>query len=825
MEIVSNAIKATVRTLSEGYIDLTHDAFSELLGHGVTMRLVGLDVDPATNEPKMSGPVNLRLFGAIVKGTDSLNSIVFDFKEDFGEVGAIILDSHYNNEFYLKSIIIEMPDDTEVYFPCYTWICHSRLYFGKPRILFPNQAYLPHETPPALVKLREDDLLALRGDGKGQRIYGQRIYDYDVYNDISNPDCDTNLWRPVLGGSAEFPYPRRCRTGRPRTRTDPNSEVPDLTFDGQYVPRDERFSASKKDMFVGAGFRSFSRHLISAVELLIREDRPFESFDQIHRLFVNTFFPADSVGAPELLRQGSTKGTTLEFPSPGVFGANKEAWKADLEFGRQRLAGKNPCMVELLEAFPPVSKLDSEVYGDPVSAITASHIEPLMEGLSVEEALERRRLFILDYYDVFLPYVDRINALRGKTYASRTIFFVNKENAFLPIAIELTLPPKERGGKPNSRVFTSDTSVYPDWLWCIAKTHVSVIDGGYHQLVSHWMRTHACIEPLIIATRRHLSTMHPLHVLLHPHFKDTMHINALAKSSLINAGGKIESHYTGERYCMELSSAAYKGWRLDEEALPKDLLKRRMAVEDPTAKHGLRLAIEDYPFANDGLDLWAALKQWVKDYLGLFYRSDKLVQDDVELQNWWAEIRDVGHADHAHADWWVKMQELEELVEVVTTFIWVASAHHAAVNFGQYAYGGYMPNSPCMARLLIPEEGTPEYADMLENPEKFFLRMVPTQGDTTRAMAVLELLAQHFSDEEYLGERKDKRWSSDTWVLSKLDVFRKNLIEVEAEIDARNANPNLPHRHGPAKLPYTLLAPSSGGEGLTFRGVPNSISM
>ena len=42
---------------------------------------------------------------------------------------------------------------------------------------------------------------------------------------------------------------------------------------------------------------------------------------------------------------------------------------------------------------------------------------------------------------------------------------------------------------------------------------------------------------------------------------------------------------------------------------------RGMAVEDPTAEHGLKLTIKDYPFANDGLVLWDAIKQWVRDYV------------------------------------------------------------------------------------------------------------------------------------------------------------------------------------------------------------------
>lgn len=252
---------------------------------------------------------------------------------------------------------------------------------------------------------------------------------------------------------------------------------------------------------------------------------------------------------------------------------------------------------------------------------------------------------------------------------------------------------------------------------------------------------------------------------------------------------------------------------------------RGMAEEDPSAKHGLRLAIEDYPFAVDGLDLWAAIKQWVQDYLALYYKDNKALRDDVEVQSWWEEIRYVGHADHAGADWWVDMKKVGDLVEVVTTLIWLTSAQHAAVNFGQYAYGGYMPVSPCMGRRLIPEKGTLEYLEMLSDPEKFFLSMVPMQGATTHAMAVLELLAQHLGEEEYLGERVDSQWTSDARALVALQTFRRNLANVEASIEARNASSSLPHRCGPANLPYTLLAPSSPCPGLTFRGVPNSVSM
>jgi lipoxygenase len=80
-----------------------------------------------------------------------------------------------------------------------------------------NQSYITTETPDGLKRLREQELEDIRGNGEGERKSHERIYDYDTYNDLGFPDISSKLARPVLGGK-ERPYPRRCRTGRPRTR-------------------------------------------------------------------------------------------------------------------------------------------------------------------------------------------------------------------------------------------------------------------------------------------------------------------------------------------------------------------------------------------------------------------------------------------------------------------------------------------------------------------------------------------------------------------------------------------------------------------------------
>ncbi|KAK5803292.1 hypothetical protein PVK06_030937 [Gossypium arboreum] len=70
-----------------------------------------------------------------------------------------------------------------------------------------------------------------------------------------------------------------------------------------------------------------------------------------------------------------------------------------------------------------------------------------MDPLSIErlKAIEENKLFILDYHDVYLPFLDRINAHpTKKAYATRTIFVLTDMGSLKPIAIELSLPEKNR---------------------------------------------------------------------------------------------------------------------------------------------------------------------------------------------------------------------------------------------------------------------------------------------------------------------------------------------------------------------------------------------
>ncbi|RWW49515.1 hypothetical protein BHE74_00044309 [Ensete ventricosum] len=558
-----------------------------------------------------------------------------------------------------------------------------------------HQAYLPSQTPDGLKNIRQDVLLSLRGNGKGERKKFEMIYDYALYNDLGNPDKDPDLARPVLGGPKR-PYPRRCRTGRPPTKSDPSAESRVEKPHPVYVPRDETFEEIKQNTFSAGALKALFHNLIPALmAALSSSDSQFECFSDIDRLYKDG-----------LLIKSEEQKLTQKLLLPAVLG----------------------------------------------------------NLVNMGEKLMK--------YDI-------------------------------PSIISMA---------------------------CSDQLQLSLACRLLYQLQGKGLRTHAAMEPYIIATHRQLSSMHPIFVLLHPHMRYTLEINALARQSLINGGGIIENCFSPGKYSMELSSAAYKSlWRFDMEALPADLIRRGMAIEDPSMPCGVKLVIQDYPYAADGLLVWSAIEDWVKDYVTHYYSDDSGVTSDVELQAWWDEIKNKGHPDKRNEPWWPNLNTKEDLIHILTIMVWTASGQHAAINFGQYPFGGYMPNRPTLMKKLIPQEDEqdePEYERFLLNPQYMFLSSLPSQLQATQIMAVQDTLSTHSPDEEYLGQviESHVHWTNDRHIVSCFEKFSARLEEIDEIINRRNKNLYLKNRSGAGVPPYELLLPLSG-PGVTGRGIPNSISI
>lgn len=531
--------------------------------------------------------------------------------------------------------------------------------------------------------------------------------------------------------------------------------------------------------------------------------------------------------------------------------ARLSTWASDPEFGRMLVCGMDPLVIQAVASEDALQRLLPE--GE--SAIRAADgrgdgaLRALLEGRSlgdwVKEASSAEggqcRLFVVDYWLLY-GFLDEINNANRDAaqedpkadpgfdkvpHAGRALLFRRNDGRLVPVAIELA----HTQGQPAELYLASD----PSTVWLAAKLIFLSIQSGYHQLVSHFVRTHACTEPYLIALRRQLSPTHPIFRLLIPHTRYTMPINAGARSLLISKGGVIENAFTPGPFSMRLSACVYGAtWQFKDEGLAADLRKRGF----PTTAEGLAKFGLEYPYAEDGLLIWDALRDYFSEYVAYYYKSDDEVVADARLQAWWHDVRTNGHPDIPEG--WIELQGRDALVDICSTIAWVASAHHAAVNFGQYDYSAWPVSHSSLCRMRAPARGSDAwtrlaeldgfYANYMEAAEKELLRYVAPPAVATKVMSTVKLLSAHAEDEKYLtadGERME--WlplQQDPGLKAIFDKFHRRMKEIDDIIDERNKDATrLARTPDAGGLPYTLLRPTSELAGVSFRGVPYSISI
>ncbi|KAI3847507.1 hypothetical protein MKW92_044949 [Papaver armeniacum] len=718
-------VKAAItirKKMKEKLTDKIEDHWEALIngiGKGIVIQLISEDLDPVTGSGK-SVETSVRDWAPKQLEHSSYLEYVANFVE-----------------FYLVEIVVHGFSDGPIFFSANSWI-QSRNDNSQSRIVFRNQVttkYYAH-------------LLSVRGNGKGRE----------------NIQTEFMIMLLIMTWVIQI---------RMMILLDPYSESRIEKPHPVYVPRDETFEEIKQATFSAGRLKAVLHNLIPSLSAtLSSSDNPFTCFSEIDKLYsdgvpVNcdqeTKSIFDNLLLPMMMNKALSAGQKLfKYDIPAIISGDRFSWLRDNEFARQTLAGVNPVNIEALKEFPILSKLDPAVYGPPESLLTKELIEGQLGGMTIEEAIESKSLFMLDYHDMLLPFIKKMNSLPGeKLMLLEVRVYIHKH----------------------------DATTY--WIWKLAKAHVCSNDAGVHQLVNH------CLD--IIAAHRQLSSVHPIYKLLHPHMRYTLEINALARQSLINGGGIIEACFSPGKYSMELSSAAYKNmWRFDMEGLPADLIRRGMAEEDPSLPGGVKLVIEDYPYASDGLLIWSAIEEWVDAYVNHFYSDNHSISSDNK-----------GHSDKRNEPWWPKLKTKEDLSGILTTMIWVASGQHAALNFGQYPWRIY-------AKSSYPNEEI----------TSSFLSSIPTQLQATKVMAVQDTLSTHSPDEEYLGQIHllHCHWINDTEILRLFQKFSTRLEEIEEIIKARNCDASLKNRNGAGVPPYELLLPLSE-PGVTGRGVPNSISI
>lgn len=423
----------------------------------------------------------------------------------------------------------------------------------------------------------------------------------------------------------------------------------------------------------------------------------------------------------------------------------------------QRIAGVNPTVLARARRLPDDF------------AVTEAHVRVALPGDSLEVALAEGRAFIADYRGV--EGIACGNAGGAQKYLAGPIalYIADHAGSLRSVAVQCGSDPRR---------FPVRTPA-DGWHWRMANQCVQVADANHHEGSAHLGRTHMVMEAVGLAMKRELAATHPVAVLLEPHLDSTFAINHSAKTSLIAAGGTVDQVFAPKiRAFGDFVQTQVSSYSIADADPRIDLSRRGLDDEAVLPVH---------PYRDDMLPVHAAIHEHVRKYVGLYYAHSAAIAADAELAGF---VRALGARDQGRLHDVPAVNSPEELVSLLTSLVWIASAQHAAVNFPQFRFMAYMPNMAGALFAPVPDLHT-------ANSEQAFFALLPPIK-TANAGASMVYLLSNLRDSTLGKYRRDA--FSDPRVAPLLTAFRRQLEAVEGETRSRDAQ---------RWLPYPYLYPSN----------------
>ncbi|XP_029020122.1 polyunsaturated fatty acid lipoxygenase ALOX15B-like [Betta splendens] len=437
----------------------------------------------------------------------------------------------------------------------------------------------------------------------------------------------------------------------------------------------------------------------------------------------------------------------------------EEHWKEDAFFGYQFLNGVNPRLIRRCSALP--SNL----------SVTDDMVFPSGQ-YSLAEEIKKGNIFLCDYKNLDGVKANTINGKQQYLTAPLVLLHRTPDANMMPLAIQLKQTPAD-----DNPVFLPSDSEY-DWL--TAKIFVRSADFTEHQLNTHLLRTHLLAEVFAVSLLRNLPMVHPLYKLLIPHTRYTLQINYLARLFLISETGIFT----------KFSASGGEGMTTILKRSLSSMTYSSLCLPEDIAERGLE-AVPNFYYKDDGLRLWEIIHRFVEGIIGHYYKCDTDVEKDSELQKWIGEIFEHGFLSQSDTGIPQSFSTMTELTKFITMVIFSGSCQHAAVNSGQYDYGGWMPNTPITLQLPPPtRKGT--------TSEETMLQMFPDVNTTVQGMATMWLLSKQSTDFVPFGQYPEEHFSEQIPCQLVKD-FQAELKNLSSDIKARNS---------PLKLPYPYLDPA-----------------
>lgn len=447
-------------------------------------------------------------------------------------------------------------------------------------------------------------------------------------------------------------------------------------------------------------------------------------------------------------------------------------WPSDEAFTAQRLAGMNPVVITRIDELPAHLAVDDAR----VAGLVPS-------GATLASLARDGRLYLSDYGVLEgMPF----GAFAGAAlYAPPAIglFLRDDAGALRALAIQLDQ-------SPNPELVVTPLDAPGAWL--MAKTFFQVADVNHHEMGTHLCRTHFILEGFAVATARQLPERHPVAVLLRPHFRILLWNNFEGRELLLSPNGFATRLMAGGLAgSAEIVRRSYAGhplgpvagrprvdvapWDFETWDLPAELARRGVADS---------AALPDYPFRDDGLLVWNAIRDFVAGYLRLYYASDADVAGDTELQAWAAELAD---PSLGRVRGLVPPRDLAALTTLLTRIVFACGPLHAAVNFAQYDAAAFAPNMPAAAFARPPAGARSLQPAVLD---AFLLEMLPPPPQADLQLKTVTELTSYLYDR--LGHYQDGDFT-DPGALALVAAFQKSLEGVSTTIQQRNAKRSRPY--------------------------------
>lgn len=179
----------------------------------------------------------------------------------------------------------------------------------------------------------------------------------------------------------------------------------------------------------------------------------------------------------------------------------------------------------------------------------------------------------------------------------------------------------------------------------------------------HLIYTHLVVSnTLVTCGRERLSWNHPIRRLLKPFTYRSVIVNKKAisllflKNNILNRSTAFTNKSQKEYYIDTFSKIDY--------GTLKDHMKKNKITES-----------DKIPYYEDGMLAWKVLEDYIRDYMGIYYKTDEEWEEDLDAQDWWTSITS-NIPEYNIPVWATKGKLIETVVEYLTHAIFTVTYFH-----------------------------------------------------------------------------------------------------------------------------------------------------